>query len=137
MNSRSDDKAVKELPEVKELVPNAASLNEKQKIRTSHHAGKRSTIATGKHESYVEIQSGSSQKSQQIEKPKDFKLPKLQKKELLIVAAEEIPSELTRWIEPGDLDRSMEEFLDSVAERQKSAFAQLVQESLHHLLSTN
>ena len=135
MSSRSDDKAVKELPEIKE--PSTLSLNEKQRIRTSHHAGKRSTITTGKRELYVEIQSGSSQRSQQVERHKDFKLPKLQRKELPTIAAEELPNELTRWIEPGDLDRSMGEFLDSVSERQKAAFARLVQESLHPLLSTN
>ena len=133
MNSRSDDKAVKELPEIRE--PSTVSLNERQ--RTSHHAGKRSTTTTGKRELYVEIQSRGSQQSQQVEKHNDFKLPKLQKKELPTIAAEEIPSELTRWIAPGDLDQSMEEFLDSVCERQKAAFAQLVQEHLNHLLSTS
>ena len=95
-------------------------------------------ITTGKGELYVEIQSESNQQRQQNEKHKDFKLPKHHKREPLhTIAGEEIPNELTRWIEQGELDRSMEEFLDSVGARQKAAFAQLIQESLHSLLSTN
>lgn len=137
MNSRSDDKAIKELSMTKEVFPNTASQGEKQKGRTSHHVGKRSTIGTSKRGPYVEIQKTSNEKGQQVEKSNDFKLPKVQRKEPPTMMMEEMPNELTVWIEPGDLDRSMEEFLDSVIERQKSAFARLIREHLHRLLSTN
>jgi hypothetical protein len=138
MNSRSDDKAIKELSTVlQDINPVALSLNERQRVRTSHHVGKRSSVGSGRKELYVEIERDAGKKREHAGKPSDFKLPKVQRKELPAITMKEIPSELTRWIEEGDMDQSVEEFLDSVMSRQKAAFSQLVKEHLDSLSTAN
>ena len=129
MNSRSDDKAIKELSTaIQEIHPVTSSMNERQSVRTSHHVGKRSFGGSARKELYVEIERDAGKK-RHVEKPSDFKLPKMQKKELPAITMNEIPSELTRWIEEGDMDRSVGVFLDSVMNMTEGSILTISQES--------
>ena len=107
MNGRSDEKAVRELsPAGQEVNPASASVSEKQRVRMSHHVGKRSSVGTGRKAPYVEIQRDVGEGRQRSEQSKEFKLPKHHKNEPPTIRMEDVPSELTHWIEQGDLDGS-------------------------------
>jgi hypothetical protein len=46
----------------------------------------------------------SDKERQHVKKPRDFKLPKVQRKELPAIRMKEIPRELACWIQEGDMD---------------------------------
>ena len=93
----------------------------------SHHVGKRSSVGTGRKAPYVEIQRDVGERKQRSEQSKEFKLPKHHKNEPPTIRMEDVPSELTHWIEQGDLDGSVDN-LDAVMRDEKTVFSQLIAE---------